>query len=901
MPEMTGREQTIAGSDNVSIMVTVTERELFFRYHPPPSENPLNICIALGTHRQMGGAILPFAQHFEGSTVFLPFKSDLLLSVEIRAEQIVCFLRRWEQCRWSEREQTQKFEATQENEEFVFRIPRPLVGEATNIDFAIYAKDPNANDGWGWFWGCSDRAVASGIGDKYIPHYYELRLQPDGLVIPSEVEGPRGESLDLPRDPSTSLRFAQDDSEDVTRAAKEPVSILTLRGRQSAAQERVRIYQLFVRLFGNTNETRKQNGTLAENGAGRFADINDAALNSLQQMGFTHIWLTGVLQQATATDYSEAGQPADDTDLLKGLAGSPYAIKDYFDVCPDYAQNPADRLKEFELLIKRLHAHGLKGIIDLVPNHVARSSDSCVKPDCNFGSSGRDGAGDDVTKFFDPHNNFFYLTPDKNGPPLRLPTWKDGMAISATCQAVAAVYDRRNRGGDSADPPQTTSGGPFEFAQDRLQPPLQKCDGLFAGETTFGRVTGNNVVSWTPHLNDWYETVKLNYGFDFTDPAKSIRDYPNAWTPEKSIPDTWKKMDRVIEHWQSMGVDGFRCDMSHMVPPEFWSWVIAQARGRQPDVFFMGEAYDDDPSKVPGSDPVIAGLNWGKGNVMFDLLNAGFDAVYDAPVYRALKRIYDGSGWANDIDREVTDAFICHNSVRYAENHDEVRLAARSEWGGVGMGVGRPVSAILYGMSRGVIMLYNGQEVGEPAAGAEGFGGDDARTSIFDYWSMPELVKWVNGHRYDGGRLSPEQKALRIFYTRLVNLVGEPAFQDGEFFPLNPANHDNPGFGRLPGEGASGHWLYAFLRYDRTTEQRFLIVANLHRTESLHDVRVMLSPEATEFLDLDRNQPETPLQFIDRLATAGAMKIGNHLGETLEAGLPIASIPPLTALYLEFG
>ena len=113
------------------------------------------------------------------------------------------------------------------------------------------------------------------------------------------------------------------------------------------------------------------------------------------------------------------------------------------------------------------------------------------------------------------------------------------------------------------------------------KPPQQKCDGLFEGETTFGRVTGNNAVSWTPHLNDWYETIKLNYGFDFTDPSKSIREYPNAWCPEKPIPDTWKKVDQVIDHWQSLGVDGFRCDMSHMVPPEMWSWTIAQARRRR--------------------------------------------------------------------------------------------------------------------------------------------------------------------------------------------------------------------------------------------------------------------------------------------------------------------------------
>jgi glycosidase len=856
--------ENLAGSDHVEITVAVSPAELIIGYRPPGlGENSINLYAALGTHREIGAAVLPFAQHAEGSTVFLPFKCDLLLSVEVRAGQIACFIRRWERCRWGDREQTRAFEATVEDGQVVLRIPRPLLGHANKIDFVVYAKDPAANNGWSWFWGCSDRSVASGLGDKYIPHYYELRLATERPVIPSEVEEPRGESLDLPRHPSTSLRFAQDDSDDVTRAAQKPASILTLRGRQSAAPERVRIYQLFVRLFGNTNETRKQNGTLAENGVGRFVDINEAALRSLKQMGFSHVWLTGVLQQATATDYSEFGRPADDTDLLKGLAGSPYAIKDYFDVCPDYAQAAPERLKEFGLLVQRLHAHDLKAIIDLVPNHVARSCNSSVKPERNFGSCGGNGAGDDVTKFFDPHNNFFYLPPDGNGPPLRLPTYRDGLPVSPTCQIPGII-----------------------------------CDGIFEGETTFGRVTGNNVVSWTPHLNDWYETVKLNYGFNFTDPSKSVREYPNAWAPEKAIPDTWQKMDQIIEHWQSMGVDGFRCDMSHMVPPEFWSWAIAQARARQPDVFFMGEAYDDDPSKVPGSDPVIAGLNSGKGNVLFDLLNAGFDAVYDAPVYRALKRIYDGSGWANDLDREIADGFICHNSVRYAENHDEVRLASRSEWGGVGMEVGRPVSAILYGMSRGVIMLYNGQEVGEPAAGAEGFGGDDARTSIFDYWSMPELVKWVNAHRYDGGRLSPEQKALRAFYSRLVNLVGEPAFRDGEFFPLNPANRDNPSFGRLPDEQASGHWLYAFLRYDRATSQRFLVLANLHPGIALRNVRVLLPEAALQFLDLNADV-STTLALTDRLALEQATKISSTLGEARDAGLPISEIPPLTSFYLE--
>ena len=184
MPETTEREQTIAGSDNVSITVAGSARALVLRYRPPgPVENALNIFVALGTHEEIGAAVLPFAQHAEGSTVFLPFKSDLLLTAEIRNGQITSSIRWWERWRWSERETTDSFEVSEQNGEFVFRIPRPLLGDTATIDIAVYAKDPNANDGWGWFWGCADRGVEAGTGDKYIPHYHELRLETDTPVL----------------------------------------------------------------------------------------------------------------------------------------------------------------------------------------------------------------------------------------------------------------------------------------------------------------------------------------------------------------------------------------------------------------------------------------------------------------------------------------------------------------------------------------------------------------------------------------------------------------------------------------------------------------------------------------------------------------------------------------------
>lgn len=606
--------------------------------------------------------------------------------------------------------------------------------------------------------------------------------------------------------------------------------------------DRIRIYQLLPRLFGNVNETRRCNGTLGENGVGKFADINDTALSSLRAMGVTHLWLTGVLRHATSTDYSAIGLPADDPDLLKGLAGSPFAVTDLFDVCPDLARDPAQRLAEFKALVQRIHSHGLLVIIDFIANHVARSYDSRLRPDHNF------GVLDDRTKFFDPRNNFFYLRPDSpgGGPPLRLPTFANGQAISPTCRVL---------------------GG---------------CNGRFDCEGDHGRVTGNNAATWAPGIWDWYETAKLNYGYDFTTGA---REYPTAEHPEKPVPDTWMKMDAVLAYWQEMGVDGFRCDMAHMVPPEFWQWLVARARTRQPEVFFAGEAYDNDPMKV------------GPGNVLRDLLTAGFDTVYDDPAYKILKGIYDGPKWANDLDGLAGDATLFTRSLRYAENHDEVRLTGASQWGGIGMQVGRPVSAILFGLSRGPVLIYSGQEVGEPAQGAEGFGGDDARTTIFDYWSMPELVKWVNDHRYDGGRLSSEQKELRAFYGRLLQLINEPAFRDGEFFGLNWANIHNTLFGRLPGEPASGHWLYAYLRYDAASGQRFLVLVNLHRQETFHDVGVWLPKEALEFFQVSTG---SHWELRDRLGQAEVPPILSEIVDENGVMLRFSQCTPLSACYFEW-
>lgn len=706
----------------------VTPGRLEFTFHDPAATRDAHrhfIAVGFG---EIGSAMVPYGKNQEGSTVFLPFQANQLI-VFGNAEAA---RRVWNDWQWQAYEAPKDVTRMLEKDTATVSIPLPGDTPPKTVSVSIWRKGVDSPDGWGVMTAANDPLLVPGSGDKALAFFNEIDLTGEAPVV-------------------------------------------TRRARLTSAKRPV-VYQLFVRHFSNTNETRKPHGTLVENGTGKFSGIDEKALTALAELQVTHVWLTGVLQQATGTDYSAIGAPADDPDLLKGVAGSPYAIKDYFDVSPDFADEPANRLAEFRALVERIRAKGMRTVIDFVPNHVARSHDSDVKPELAFGKK------DDRSVFFAVNNHFFYL---RGEPPLRLPT-QEG----------------------------------------------EGRDGLFVGEMDHGKVTGNNVNSWTPGIGDWYETVKLNYGYDF---VAGTRLFPSAQSPAAAVPDTWEKMDAVLAYWQELGVDGFRCDMAHMIPPEFWKWAIARARTRDATVWFAAEAYNNDPAKVPPAEPLQAGFD----NVMQDLLDAGFDAVYDDPSYKTLKGIYESGRWANDLT--YPNDYLFHHSLRYGENHDEVRLGSKGNWGEVGAQVGPAVAAVLFGASRGSIMLYNGQEYGEKAEGAEGFGGEDGRSSIFDYWSLPSLVAWWK----DG--LTPEQKALRARYVDLMQTVSQPPFTDGNFVALNALNGENTDYGRLSGESASGHWLHGCVRDNG--KKAVALLVNLHPTETLRGVKVVL-PGKSEKLEI---------------------------------------------------
>jgi glycosidase len=496
------------------------------------------------------------------------------------------------------------------------------------------------------------------------------------------------------------------------------------------------VYQVLTRLFGNTTTNNRPWGTLEENGVGRFADITDAALAGIGELGVTHVWYTGVLHHALIRDYIDYGIDDDDPDVVKGRAGSPYAIKDYYSVNPDLAENPAERLAEFRALIDRTHAHGMRVVIDIVPNHVARHYRSLGAPE-----GVRDfGADDDTSVVYARDNSFYYIvdTPDVDKG-FQVPDFPPGL--------------------------QPLGGEPHPLA-----------DGRF--DEFPARWTGNDVRSAQPSVDDWYETVKLNYGvrpdgtLDFERLPESLRgagaEAHAAFWNGRPVPATWLKMRDITEFWLEQGVDGFRFDMAEMVPVEFWSWLNSGLKAKNPDVFLLAEIYN--PALY--ADFVELGL---------------MDWLYDkVDLYDQLKQVMQGhAGTASLLPVRDRLAALEPHLLRFLENHDEQRIASGEFAGDAAFG--RPAMLVTAALGRSATLLYFGQEVGEPGDGDAGFG-RASRTTIFDYWGVPAHQRWMNGGRFDGGALTDDERALRGFYTGLMQAVAESSALDGAFRELHGDN-----------------------------------------------------------------------------------------------------------------
>lgn len=496
--------------------------------------------------------------------------------------------------------------------------------------------------------------------------------------------------------------------------------------------DKIIIYQVFTRLFGNDRTNCKHNGTKKGNGCGHFSDFTLKALQEIKNLGSTHIWYTGVIEHATQTNYEEAGITPDHPAIVKGKAGSPYAIKDYYDIDPDLADKPKERMKEFENLVARTHKAGLKFIIDFVPNHVARQYKSDNKP-LDVKDLGED---DNKQHAFNQQNNFYYI-PDQ------------------------LFYPN------------------FDLKQDAPSPYYEMP----------ARATGNDNFSSSPNRNDWYETIKLNYGVDYCG-GRQCHFQPT--------PSTWLKMRDILLYWSSKGIDGFRCDMAEMVPVEFWGWVIPIVKEKYPDIIFIAEVYNPNEYR----------------NYIY---NGKFDYLYDkVGLYDTLRGVMCGYTSARQITacwQSVDD--IKTHMLNFLENHDEQRIASDffakyPEKGKAGL----IVSAC---MSTNPMMIYFGQELGERGMDEEGFSGLDGRTTIFDYWTVDTIRRWRNKGKFDNSLLTDKEKELKAYYSQLLNLCNkETAIKNGEFYDLMYVNESSEHF--------NADKNYVFIR--KSGKELILVIAN---------------------------------------------------------------------------
>ncbi|MDR2145119.1 MAG: alpha-amylase family protein [Tannerella sp.] len=529
------------------------------------------------------------------------------------------------------------------------------------------------------------------------------------------------------------------------------------------------IYQTFPRLFGNFNGNLVKDGSISQNGCGKFNSYTDKALYSIKDLGVTHLWFTGVIRHATCTDYSAFGLPKDHSAVVKGMAGSPYAIKDYYDVCPDLAENIPNRMAEFEALVRRAHDAGMKVIIDFVPNHVARSYQSVMKPAYveDFGH------GDHTNRAFDPMNNFYYLP---------------GQSLLLSCE----------------EPEED-----FEYSE-------------FPA-----KATGNDCFKAEPDRNDWYETVKLNYGIDYQNDGRTY------FSP---VPDTWEKMLDILLFWTGKDVDGFRCDMAEMVPVEFWDWIIPRVKSRK-NVKFIAEVYNP--------------------QLYRDFINiGGFDYLYDkVGMYDTLRAVIADKSSANALNAcwQATGD-IQKNMLYFLENHDEQRIT--SDFFARKAEIAIPAFAYLTFLNINPVMIYNGQELGERGMDGEGFSGYDGKTSIFDYWSMETVRNWADTGKFDGKNLPQSQLELRETYKRILTLANrEKALYSGSFYGLDFCN-------TYPSDRIT-----AFLR--KFEDELLLVIINFDEKEC--EVAINIPQNAFEVLNIKDNTVSKTTNLLTGEETVSAL------------------------------
>ena len=205
------------------------------------------------------------------------------------------------------------------------------------------------------------------------------------------------------------------------------------------------------------------------------------------------------------------------------------------------------------------------------------------------------------------------------------------------------------------------------------------------------------IIDWVANHTAWDNPLVAQQP-DWFSRNRAGEPYPPAWTDWSDVvqldwnrPALWHYMADVMAWWvREVGVDGFRCDVAGFVPVAFWDALRAELERIKP-VFMLAEW------KTPG------------------LHARAFDATYSWEWYETVHRIAQG-------EADVSALHVYHyeeegswplDAMRmlFVSNHD------KNSWEGTqfeAFGDALESAIVLSVVSRGIPLIYNGQEAGNP-------------------------------------------------------------------------------------------------------------------------------------------------------------------------------------------
>jgi starch synthase (maltosyl-transferring) len=275
---------------------------------------------------------------------------------------------------------------------------------------------------------------------------------------------------------------------------------------------------------------------------------------------------------------------------------------------------------------------------------------------------------------------------------------------------------------------------------------------------------------WARDHPEWFNVLPDGTIAYAENPPKKYQDiYPLNF--DNDPVGIYEEVLRVVEFWMSHGVKIFRVDNPHTKPPNFWAWLIGEAKNIDPDVLFLAEAFTR-PARLYG----LAKLGFTQSYTYFTWRTAKWEITEFG------QQIAEHADYARP-NLFVNTPDILHESLQH---------------GGPGMFA---IRAVLAATMSSVWGVYSGYELFEHRAVREG------------------SEEYLNSEKYelrprDYDAALTDGESLEPFLTRLNEIRHlHPALQQLRTITFHHVDNDA---------------LLAFSKFDPVTGDQILVVTNLN-------------------------------------------------------------------------